>query len=224
MEGTPPAAVETSAATAPGAVPEASAAEQTPAAEQLSVGQKLLNLLGLGSEKSETIPASTPANTPTEAGVGAGANNTPTVTVNQEKAFTQADLDAAVAKALADKDEADRLAKLPPEEKAKAEAEAQKKEIAGLQAQLLQRDLKQTAVATLDQAGYPVALADMLDYTSKESMEKSLTAVQETFKSSLEAALKEKLRGKTPAGLGDAGGSEGAIRDQIAQNIRGGLN
>ena len=211
MEGTTPAAVETSAATAPGAVPEASAAEQTPAAEQLSVGQKLLNLLGLGSEKSETIPASTPANTPTEAGVGAGANNTPTVTVNQEKAFTQADLDAAVAK-------------LPPEEKAKAEAEAQKKEIAGLQAQLLQRDLKQTAVATLDQAGYPVALADMLDYTSKESMEKSLTAVQETFKSSLEAALKEKLRGKTPAGLGDAGGSEGAIRDQIAQNIRGGLN
>lgn len=224
MEGTTPAAVETSAATAPGAVPEASAAEQTPAAEQLSVGQKLLNLLGLGSEKSETIPASTPVNTPAEAGVGAGANNTPTVTGNQEKAFTQADLDAAVAKALADKDEADRLAKLPPEEKAKAEAEAQKKEIAGLQAQLLQRDLKQTAVATLDQAGYPVALADMLDYTSKESMEKSLTAVQETFKSSLEAALKEKLRGKTPAGLGDAGGSEGAIRDQIAQNIRGGLN
>ena len=224
MEGTTPAAVETSAATAPGAVPEASAAEQTPAAEQLSVGQKLLNLLGLGSEKSETIPASTPANTPAEAGVGAGANNTPTVTGNQEKAFTQADLDAAVAKALADKDEADRLAKLPPEEKAKAEAEAQKKEIAGLQAQLLQRDLKQTAVATLDQAGYPVALADMLDYTSKESMEKSLTAVQETFKSSLEAALKEKLRGKTPAGLGDAGGSEGEIRDQIAQNIRGGLN
>ena len=123
MEGTTPAAVETSAATAPGAVPEASAAEQTPAAEQLSVGQKLLNLLGLGSEKSETIPASTPANTPAEAGVGAGANNTPTVTGNQEKAFTQADLDAAVAKALADKDEADRLAKLPPEEKAKAEAE-----------------------------------------------------------------------------------------------------
>jgi len=76
----------------------------------------------------------------------------------------------------------------------------------------------------LDQAGYPVALADMLDYTSKENMEKSLASIQDTFKSSLEAALKEKLRGKTPAGLGDAGGSEGAIRDQIAQNIRGGLN
>lgn len=222
-ENTTPAAVETSAATAPGAAPEASAAAQTPAAEQLSVGQKLLNLLGLGSEKSETTPASTPANTPAEAGTGAGAT-TPAAAATQEKTFTQADLDAAVAKALADKDEAARLAKLPPEERAKAESEAKDKEIAGLQAKLLQRDLKQTAVAMLDQAGYPVALADMLDYTSKESMEKSLAAVQETFKSSLEAALKEKLRGKTPAGLGDAGGSEGAIRDQIAQNIRGGLN
>lgn len=223
MEGTTPAAVETSAATAPGAVPASSAAAQTPAAEQLSVGQKLLNLLGLGSEKSETTPASTPATTTVEAGTGAGATP-PAVTPTQEKAFTQADLDAAVAKALADKDEADRLAKLPPEERVKAENEAKEKEVADLKAQLLQRDLKQNAVATLDQAGYPVALADMLDYTSKESMEKSLAAVQETFKSSLEAALKEKLRGKTPAGLGDAGGSEGAIRDQIAQNIRGGLN
>ena len=223
MEGTTPAAVETSAATAPGAVPASSAAAQTPAADQLSVGQKLLNLLGLGSEKSETTPASIPATTTAEAGTGAGAIP-PAITPTQEKAFTQADLDAAVAKALADKDEADRLAKLPPEERAKAENEAKEKEVADLKAQLLQRDLKQTAVAALDQAGYPVALADMLDYTSKESMEKSLAAVQETFKSSLEAALKEKLRGKTPAGLGDAGGSEGAIRDQIAQNIRGGLN
>ncbi len=222
-ENTTPAAVETSAATAPGAAPEASAAAQTPAAEQLSVGQKLLNLLGLGSEKSETAPASTPATIPAEAGTGAGAT-TPGAAATQEKTFSQADLDAAVAKALAEREEAARLAKLPPEERAKAEAEAKDKEIAGLQAQLLQRDLKQTAVAALDQAGYPVALADMLDYTSKENMEKSLASIQDTFKSSLEAALKEKLRGKTPAGLGDAGGSEGAIRDQIAQNIRGGLN
>lgn len=208
--------VETTAATTTGAAPEASAAAQMPAAEQLSVGQKLLNLLGLGSEKTETPPASAPANK--EAG---GGSTTPSAA---EKTFTQADLEAAVAKALAEKDEAARLAKLPPEERAKAESEAKDKEIAGLKAELLQHDLKQSAVATLDKAGYPVALAEVLDYTSKEAMEKSLATIQDTFKSSLEAALKEKLRGKTPAGLGDAGGSEGAIRDQIAQNIRGGLN
>ncbi len=217
-ENTTPAAAETSAVTTPGTAPETSAAAQTPAAEQLSVGQKLLNLLGLGTEKTEEATAASSAAPAASGGTGTGAAAAP------EQKYTQADLDAAVAKAMAQKEEAARLAKLPSEERAKAQAEAKDAEIAGLQAQLLQRDLKQTAVAALDQAGYPVALADMLDYTSKDNMEKSLATVQETFKSSLAAALKEKLRGKTPAGLGDAGGSEGAIRDQIAQNIRGGLN
>ena len=40
----------------------------------------------------------------------------------------------------------------------------------------------------------------------------------------LEAAVKERLRGKTPEGLGGAATAENALKDQIAQNIRGGLN
>ena len=55
-------------------------------------------------------------------------------------------------------------------------------------------------------------------------MEKSLERVQEVFKASLEAAVKERLRGKTPEGLGGAATAENALKDQIAQNIRGGLN
>ena len=67
-------------------------------------------------------------------------------------------------------------------------------------------------------------LADLLTYTDKEAMEKSMAHVQEVFKSCLEAAVKERLRGKTPEGLGGAASAENAIKDQIAQNIRGGLN
>ena len=44
------------------------------------------------------------------------------------------------------------------------------------------------------------------------------------LKASLEAAVKERLRGKTPEGLGGAATAENALKDQIAQNIRGGLN
>ena len=55
-------------------------------------------------------------------------------------------------------------------------------------------------------------------------MEKSMAHVQGVFKGCLEAAVKERLRGKTPEGLGGAASAENAIRDQIAQNIRGGLN
>ena len=45
-----------------------------------------------------------------------------------------------------------------------------------------------------------------------------------TCRRCLEAAVKERLRGKTPEGLGGAASAENAIKDQIAQNIRGGLN
>ena len=97
-------------------------------------------------------------------------------------------------------------------------------QLADLQAKLLQRDLKDAALAKLEKEGFPVGLADLLTYTDQESMEKSLVRVQEVFKASLEAAVKERLRGKTPEGLGGAATAENALKDQIAQNIRGGLN
>ena len=93
-----------------------------------------------------------------------------------------------------------------------------------MQAKLLQRDLKDAALAKLEKEGFPVGLADLLTYTDQESMEKSLERVQEVFKTSLEAAVKERLRGRTPEGLGGAATAENALKDQIAQNIRGGLN
>ena len=66
-------------------------------------------------------------------------------------------------------------------------------------------------------------LADLLTYTDKESMEKSLQQTQEVFKSALEAAVKERLRGKTPEGLGGGAKAENTVKDQIAQGIRGGM-
>lgn len=66
------------------------------------------------------------------------------------------------------------LAKLPPEERAKAEGEAQAQELTKLRTELLQRDLKDAAVKKLTDEGFPVGLADLLTYTDKESMEKSL--------------------------------------------------
>ena len=56
---------------------------------------------------------------------------------------------------------------------------------------------------------------------SQEAMEKSLSKLTETFKGSLQAAVESRLRGKTPAGLGNAASAENMLRDQIARNIRG---
>ena len=144
------------------------------------------------------------------------------------KTYTEADLKAEIEKAKAawatEQQEQARLAKLTPEERAKAESDAKDQQLADLQAKLLQRDLKDAALAKLEKEGFPVGLADLLTYTDQESMEKSLERVQEVFKASLEAAVKERLRGKTPEGLGGAATAENALKDQIAQNIRGGLN
>ena len=146
----------------------------------------------------------------------------------QGKTYTEADLQAEIEKAkaawAAEQQEQARLAKLTPEERAKAEADAKDQKLADLEAKLLQRDLKDAALAKLEKEGFPVGLADLLTYTDQESMEKSLERVQEVFKTSLEAAVKERLRGRTPEGLGGAATAENALKDQIAQNIRGGLN
>ena len=123
----------------------------------------------------------------------------------------------------AEQAEQQRLAKLSPEERAKAEGEAKEQELTKLRAELLQRDLKDAALKKLTDEGFPVGLADLLTYTDQEGMEKSLKHTQEVFKGALEVAVKERLRGKTPEGLGGGAKAENAVKDQIAQGIRGGM-
>lgn len=143
------------------------------------------------------------------------------------KSYSEAELSAKIAEAKAaweaEQAEKQRLAKLSPEERAKAEGEAKEQELTKLRSQLLQRDLKDAAVKKLTEEGFPVGLADLLTYTDQENMEKSLEHTQEVFKSALEAAVKERLRGKTPEGLGGGAKAENAMKDQIAQSIRGGM-
>ena len=210
--------VNTTQGTAAPAVGTPQAApEAAPTQEQQNAFQRFLGSL-FGGKAEAPAPAE-------------GTDTTPAPAPKQEpegKTYTeaqlQAQLEAAKAQWAAQQQEEARLSKLPPEERAKAEADAQKKEVEDLRAQLLLRDLKDAALKQLEKDGFPAGLAELLTYTDKESMEKSMAHAQEVFKSCLEAAVKERLRGKTPEGLGGAASAENAIKDQIAQNIRGGLN
>ena len=208
-----PGATDTAPA-AGGATPPEGA---TPTPEQQTTFQKWLAGLFGGKEAASAGQEGDPA-----ADKGGGKQEP------QGKTYTEADLQAEIDKAkaawAAEQQEQARLAKLTPEERARAEADAKDQKLADLEAKLLQRDLKDAALAKLEKEGFPVGLADLLTYTDQESMEKSLERVQEVFKTSLEAAVKERLRGKTPEGLGGAATAENALKDQIAQNIRGGLN
>uniref|UniRef100_UPI003FEDCC81 capsid assembly scaffolding protein Gp46 family protein n=1 Tax=Eisenbergiella tayi TaxID=1432052 RepID=UPI003FEDCC81 len=198
---------------------EATQAAATASTDQLNSFQKFLASLGIGGGKDKGTGAQQETPGKEEKAQGAAAET--------GKSYTQQDLDTALEKARLEWEtsaqEKARLEKLSPEERAKAEAEAKDKELEGLKAQLLARDLKQAAVGALDKEGFPVKLAEIVDYSSKENMENSLATVQSVFQEALADALKDKLRGKTPIGLGDAASAEGSMKDQIAQNIRGGL-
>ena len=186
----------------------------TPTAEQRTAFQKFWDSLFGGKE--EPAPGS---------GEGTKKDGDPAPKEGEDtkqepqggKSYSEADVEAKIAEAKAaweaEQQEKQRLAKLPPEERAKAEGEAQAQELTKLR----------TELKKLTDEGFPVGLADLLTYTDKESMEKSLQQTQEVFKSALEAAVKERLRGKTPEGLGGGAKAENTVKDQIAQGMRGGM-
>lgn len=142
-----------------------------------------------------------------------------------EKTFTQADLDVALEAAKkqweTEAAEAERLKKLSPEQRAAEEQQKKDSEIASLRSQLLQKELRENAAKSLEKDGFPVGLADVLDYSSKERMEETLKNTTTVFKESLASAIQTRLKGRTPEGLGGAASSENLLRDQIAKNIRG---
>lgn len=186
-------------------------AESTP--EKVSALQKFIN--GLFGRGNETDGTESEMKEDEAASEGAA----------EKKSFTQADVDAAIEAArqkwMNEAAEAERVKKLTPEEKAKEEQEKKDSEIASLRSRLLQKELRESATKTLEADGFPVGLADVLDYSSKDRMEETLKNTTKVFKESLAMAIQSRLKGKTPEGLGGAASSENLIRDQIAKNIRG---
>ena len=196
--------------------PDGAAAADTAAQTETEKGNALHSLLkGLFSgRQSEDAQAEE-------------STNPPTADTTKEKSYTAEEMTGAIeeakAKWLEELAEAERVKKLSPEELAREEQQKKDVELETLRAQLLERDLKETAVAALDADKLPVGLASLLNYSSKEKMEESLKQTVDLFKESLNAALTERLRGKTPEGLGGAASAENMIKDQIAKNIRGGM-
>lgn len=189
-------------------------AEATP--ENLNAFQKFLNGLFGGAREKGTEPEGKKEG-------GADAGDVPGKAA--EASFTQADLDAAVEAARKkwqdEAAEAERVGKLSPEERAADEQQKKDARIADLEKQLLRKELRESAAAMLEKDGYPVGLADLLDYSGREAMEKSLDRLVTTYKESLEEGVRTRLKGRTPEGLGLAANTQNMLRDQIAKNIRG---
>lgn len=195
---------------------------EEPSAESLSAFQRFLNgLFGKESKAADPEPGKAEekaADQKKETKVADPAGS-------EEKTFTQADLEAAVEAArqkwLDEAAEAERVKKLTPEQKAAEEQQKKDEEIADLRNQLLRKELQETAVRSLEAEGFPAGLAGLIDCSSKERMEETLKSATEIFKESLASAVKSRLKGKTPEGLGGAVSADALLRAQIEKNIMG---
>ncbi len=128
----------------------------------------------------------------------------------EHKAAYDTAVSAAVEQALAQQkaaaEEEKRVAALSDQEKA-AERE---KALAEREAKLAAAELKAGAVSKLAGAGMPTELAECLSYGSKENYEKSYTAVSAAFEKAVQAAVNNRLRGKTPPVVGQEDGAKTA--------------
>lgn len=157
--------------------------------EKKTLGQKIMGAIKGTKETHEEPTAEDKKDDPAEADVP-----------SQEELIAAAK-QQAIDEYIKAQEEKARKEGLTPEE-LKAEEDQQKDaKLAKLEHDLLVRDCKDAAIKTLDAARLPVALADVLDYTTEETAKTSLAVIQKVFAECLEQGIKDRLKGKTPEGL-----------------------
>lgn len=131
------------------------------------------------------------------------------------KTYTQADIDAALTAKLAEekskwekeyqqkaeaaKKEQERLSKLSDDERKRAEIEKTQLELQVKEKELKIKELKLEVVEDLTKRGIPVSFLDYLvvDADSEKTLGR-ITNFEKEFKKSVDAAVNERLKGKTP--------------------------
>ena len=93
------------------------------------------------------------------------------------------------------KTEAEKLAKMNADEKAKYAEEKRISELEKREKDITIRELKAQAYETLAEKGLPKDLVEILNYSDAEQCNKSIESVEKAFQSAVEKAVNEKLRG-----------------------------
>lgn len=94
--------------------------------------------------------------------------------------------------------EAEKLALMTPEEKAKYQSDKREADLAKREAELNKKELQSGAKSKLIDAGLPADLHTVLDYTDEDACDRSIEVLKETFQKAVEAAVEAKLKGSEP--------------------------
>jgi transketolase len=96
------------------------------------------------------------------------------------------------------KTEAEKLAKMNADEKAKYAEDKRIEELSKREKDINTRELKAQAYETLAEKNLPKDLIATLNFESAETCNKSIESVEKAFQSAVEKAVNEKLRGGNP--------------------------
>lgn len=111
------------------------------------------------------------------------------------------------------KTEAEKIAKMNAEQKAKYEEEKRLEDLDKREKDITTRELRATACEIIVEKGLPKELVDILNYSDAEQCNKSIEVVEEAFRIAVQRAVNEKLRGKRiPDKGGQANAQDAALR------------
>ena len=110
-------------------------------------------------------------------------------------AQARAEWEAEAAKADAERA---RIAGMTDAERADYQFKRREEALAEREQKLIERELRAMAMEKLAERGLPQALADVLPYSGEEACLAALTAVEQAFRSAVQTAIDERLRGDAP--------------------------
>ena len=149
-----------------------------------------------------------------------------------ERMFTQAEVDEIIGKRLAKErakheqevatkvSEAERLAKLTGDEKVKEEIkiaqeelDRTKKEFAAMKAEFDQQQMLAQVTKELNARNLPIGMADKMIGKDAETTKANIDAFETTWKQSLEAAIKNEIKGNASSPRLELHENEGQTKD-----------
>ena len=123
-----------------------------------------------------------------------------------EKKYTDADVDAIIDKKFAKwkseqeakENEAKKLAKMNADEKQKYQLDQREQELANREQAIARKELTAEAKAMLSERGLPVELVGVIDLTSAETVTDSVASIQKTWEDAVQKGVSDRMKGSAP--------------------------
>lgn len=123
-----------------------------------------------------------------------------------EKKYTDADVDEIINKKFAKwkseqeakENEAKKLAKMNADEKQKYQLDQREQELANREQVLARKELTAEAKAMLSERGLPVELVAVVDLSNAEAVTESVASIQKTWEEAVQKGVSDRMKGSAP--------------------------